>query len=708
MRLDERSGGGVASLSYTLRMRRALALLLLAAAAACAPAACSDTPAGPPRPKLVILGFDGMDPELLQQYMNDGHMPAFQRLMSTGAMHALETTVSPESPTAWASFATGVNPGKHNIYDFLVRETSSYLIDLGMVRREPAKFLFDWIPIRKPKAVSIRGGRSFWMTAGAAGVRSSILTVPITFPPEDVPNGEMLAGLPLPDIRGTMGTFSYFATDLSRYEEGDTEFGGILRRLMFEGTVARTDFVGPPNPIVRAKMQAIRAKGPLQDADRAAFAELEAMQDVTLPLSVTWARGSNTAAITLGGETVTLKTGEWSRWINLTFPVNLFIRVHGMVQMQLMSANDELRLYVSPVNFRPDASPVPISSPPEFAEDLYERLGPFRTLGWAEATWPLNEGRMDEATFMDDLYKAFDDRAQVILDRLSKKNWDLLIGVIESTDRVQHMMYRLIDPSHPMHDATLAATHGDTIRAIYRRADQFVAQVLEIVPADTAVLIVSDHGFHSWRKAVNLNTWLVQHGYMVLTGQPPPGEKKLDDLFGGGGEYFENVDWSRTRAYAMGLGQIYFNLRGREGRGIVSPGAEYTALADELSKKLLADLIDPETGQRIVRAVYKRDDVYAGEFLGEASDLQVGFTDGYRVSWQTTLGGAPQGIVYDNMKKWSGDHGGFDYQDTAGVLISNRPLSTTTPRIIDIAPTVLDFYGITAPAGLDGKPILKR
>jgi predicted AlkP superfamily phosphohydrolase/phosphomutase len=689
-------------------VRRVLTLLLLGGAITGAAAACSEPPEGPARPKLVILGFDGMDPELVQQFMNDGHMPAFQRLVATGTMHPLETTVSPESPTAWASFATGVNPGKHNIYDFLVRDTSSYLIDLGMVRREPAKFLFDWIPIRKPKVVSIRGGRSFWVTAGENGVRSSVLTVPITFPPEDVPNGELLAGLPLPDIRGTMGTFSYFATDLSRYEEGDTEFGGILRRLMFEGTTARAEFVGPPNPIVRAKMQAIRDKGPLQDADRVALAELEATQDVTLPITVNWTRGSNAAAITLGGETVTLKAGEWSRWINVTFPVNLFIRVHGMVQLQLMSANDELRLYVSPVNFRPDAPPVPISAPAGFAGDLYERLGPFRTLGWAEATWPLNEGRMDEATFMDDLYRAFDDRAQVILDRLSKNNWDLLIGVIESTDRVQHMMYRLIDPTHPMHDAALAAKHGDTIRAVYRRADQFVAQVLELLPADTTVLIVSDHGFHSWRKAVNLNTWLVQHGYMVLKGQPPPGEKKLDDLFGGGGEFFENVDWSRTRAYAMGLGQIYFNLRGREAQGIVSPGVEYTALADELSKKLLADLLDPDTEQRIVRAVYKRDDVYAGEFLAEASDLQVGFEDGYRVSWQTTLGGSPQGIVYENKKKWSGDHGGYDYQDTAGVLISNRPLSTTTPRIIDLAPTVLQFYGIGLPDGLDGKSILKR
>ena len=192
-------------------------------------------------------------------------MPAVSRLMQRGGLYPLETTVSPESPTAWASFATGVNPGKHNIYDFLVRDTNTYLPDLGMVRREPPSFLFNWIPIKRPKVISIRGGTSFWVTSGAAGIRSSILTVPITFPPEDVPNGELLSGLPLPDIRGTMGTFSYFATDLSRYEEGNTEFGGILRRLSFDGNTARTELVGPPNPIIRTKIQAIRHKGPLVD-----------------------------------------------------------------------------------------------------------------------------------------------------------------------------------------------------------------------------------------------------------------------------------------------------------------------------------------------------------------------------------------------------------------------------------------------------------
>ncbi len=429
----------------------ALALSAGVVATACRPG----SPGNVVRPKLLILGFDGMDPSLVDRWMKAGQLPNLSRLASTGAVRPLATTHSPESPTAWASFATGVNPGKHNIYDFLVRDTATYLPDLGMVRREPARFLLGYVPIAKPKLHSIRGGTSFWVTAGQAGVRSSILTVPVTFPPEEVPNGELLSGLPLPDIRGTMGTFYYFATDLSRYEEGNTEFGGILKRLVMENDVARTELIGPPNPIVRSEIQAIRAKAPtLSDADRAAVAALQTKEDVRVPLTIRWNRAARTATVEIQDQSLLLEPGKMSRWIDLEFRVNFLVRLHGMAQLLLMKGDTELQLYISPVNWKPDAPPLPISSPASFAGDLVHRLDYYRTLGWAEATWPLNEGRMDERTFMEDLYKAFDDRARVILSRINAGNWDLLVGVVESTDRVQHMMWRLHDPKHPMYDAS--------------------------------------------------------------------------------------------------------------------------------------------------------------------------------------------------------------------------------------------------------------
>jgi predicted AlkP superfamily phosphohydrolase/phosphomutase len=654
--------------------------------------------------KLVILGFDGMDPRLVERYMAEGRLPNMQKLAQAGSgVQRLATTHSPESPTAWASFATGVNAGKHNIYDFLVRDTNTYLPDLGMVSREPPRFILNYIPVSRPIIKSIRGGTSFWVTAGRAGVRSSVLTVPVTYPPEEVPNGEMLAGLPLPDIRGTMGTFSYYGTDVSRYEEGDTEMGGLIRRLIFDGDVARTDFVGPPNPIVRQQMRALRAKGTLGDADRMRLAELEANSDVRLPMSIHWNRAGKSATIDLADSSIHLAEHEWSKWINLDFSINLFVRVHGMAQLYVINAGQELQLYISPVNWRPDHPPAPMSWPESFAGDIYERLGPYRTLGWAEATWPLNEDRIDEKTFMDDLYRAFDDRAQVILQRLDSKQWDLLVGVIESTDRVQHMMWRLVDPQHPMYDKALAARFGDSIERVYRKCDDFVGEVMARVPTGTPIMIVSDHGFRSFRQSVNLNTWLVQEGFMALQGQAP-GEKKLKDLFGGG-TFWENVDWSRTRAYAMGLGQIYINLKGREGRGIVAPGDESKAVQNDLAARLLV-MTDPNTGARMVDAVYKADEIYSGEYLKNAAELQVGLAEGYRVSWQSTLGGSPPGIVYPNMKKWSGDHGSYDYKATPGTFIGSRKVGDGSAlQIIDIAPTVLKYFGVPIPSDIDGKPI---
>ena len=654
--------------------------------------------------KLIILGFDGMEPSLAEKWMAEGRLPHLSKLAAQGGFYRLGTSHSPESPTSWASFATGTNAGKHNIFDFLVRNPATYQPDLGIVKKSPPEFLFNYVPIKMPVITSIRGGTSFWVTAGQQGVRSSLLTVPITFPPEEVENGELLSGLPLPDLRGTIGTFYYFATDLSRYEEGNTEMGGILKRLVVERGIARTELVGPPNPIVKAQQRALLGKGgPLSDADKLAMADLTARADIRLPFTLHWNRPERRATIEIQDSTISLAEGEWSKWVTLEFRVNLLVRLHGMVQIYLVRADKELQVYVSPINWRPDKPPVPISSPASFSAELTDRLGFYRTLGWAEATWPLNEDRIDEKTFMDDLFRAFDDRAQVILQRIDARKWDLLVGVSESTDRVQHMMWRFIDRTHPMYNEADAAKYGDAIERVYRRADKFVGDVLERIEPGTQVMVLSDHGFHSFRQAVNVNTWLVNNGFLAIRGQRSA-SKTLDNLFLGGGQFWENVDWSRTKAYAMGLGQIFINLKGREGQGAVDP-SEYKAVVDDLSSKLMT-MTDPRNGAPIVSNVYKRDDIYSGEFVTNAPDLQVGMRDGYRVSWQTTLGGSPPGdIVYPNMRKWSGDHCGFDYQTIPGLLITNRKLTVNDPRIVDIGPTVLKYFGVAVPARMDGKPL---
>ena len=345
---------------------------------------------------------------------------------------------------------------------------------------------------------------------------------------------------------------------------------------------------------------------------------------------------------------------------------------------------------------------VPISAPASYAADLHRQFGTYRTLGWAEATWPLNEDRIDEKAFMDDLFRAFDDRAKIALEEIASSRSDLVVFVSESTDRVQHMFWRFIDQTHPMYNAAEAARYGDAVERVYRRCDDLVGQVLQKVGPDTLVMVLSDHGFHSFRQAVNLNTFLVQEGFLAREGEQAA-DRKRDEAFLGG-QFWQGVDWSRSRAYSLGLGQIYFNLRGREAQGIVEPGDDYTRLADELSAKLLA-LTDPVTGARVVSAVYRKKDVFWGPYLDTAPDLQVGFSDGYRVSWQTSLGGSPPGLVYPNMRKWSGDHCSFDYRSIPGVLITGRRLDSADPRIIDMAPTVLKYFGLPIPKEMDGAPL---
>jgi predicted AlkP superfamily phosphohydrolase/phosphomutase len=653
--------------------------------------------------RVFVIGFDGMDPNLARKWMDAGKLPNLKRLAAEGAFRTLGSTQPSESPTAWSSFATGVNPGKHNIYDFLIRDLKTYFPDFNMVRRTPPEFLWGMIPTKRPKVESTRGGTSFWVHAGRDGIRSTVLTVPVTFPPEEIEHGAMLAGLPLPDIRGTLGTYYYWATDLSRYEEGNTEFGGILKRLIFDGDSAQTELVGPPNPIVRQQLREARAISPVTDAGRARIADLEAREDIRLPIIVRWDRSGRAADVEIAGQSVRLREGAWSPWIDLEFKVNFLVRLHGMTQFYLIRSGQELQLYASPVNMDPRNPPIAISKPDAFAADLASRVGIYRTLGWAESTdKPLNDDRVEEQAFLDDANRAMDDREKVIFKSLESDDWDLFVAAIETTDRVSHMMWRLIDPAHPMYDAKLAARFGDAIEKIYVRADDLVGRLRPRVK-DAVFVVMSDHGFHSFRRGVNLNTWLVQNGYMAFEGQESQ-KKTLADLFGRG-RFFEGVDWKRTKAYAVGLGQIYFNLKGREGQGIVSEGAEYRALQEELRARLVT-LVDPADGQRVFRDIYRRDDIYTGEFLRNAPDLQVGFNDGYRVGWQDTLGGVTRAVIEDNNRKWSGDHCATATEISGGVLFMNRKIASDAPNIMDLSPTILKLLGVPLPPGLDGKPLM--
>ncbi|HUE86384.1 MAG TPA: alkaline phosphatase family protein [Vicinamibacterales bacterium] len=620
---------------------------------------CSGWPSHAYDRQIVIIGFDGMDPDLARAWMRDGRLPNLAALAAAGGIYDLETTPSPESAIAWTSFATGMNPGKHNVYDTSRRDPQTYRSSPALATREPATFLFDYIPVAREQWTSTRAGATFWSVAGNAGVRSSILGVPGTFPPEDPANSELLSGTPLPDIRNTSGTFHYFATNLEPGEEHTSPSGSIVRHLVFERRLAHAAIVGPLHPITG--------------------------ENTSVPFTIGWNHEARSANVEIAGSALHLREGEWSRWIELDFRVNALARVRGMTQLLLIRAGTELQLYVSPVNWHPASPPAAISSPPSFAAELYERLGPYRTLGHAAASAALDEERIEEAAFLEDADRAFQDRAETILHRVDTGEWNLIVGVIDTLDRVQHMMWRFIDRQHPRYDAELARRYGASIQQSYQQADEFVGKVLERVGPETIVMIVSDHGFHPFRSTVSLNAWLVQNGYMALADS--------------------EIDWSRTRAYATVSGHVYVNLQGREGQGIVAPGAEYDGVVDGLTRDLMT-IVDPHTGAHIVRRVSKRADIYRGPFVVNAPDVQVGFAPGYRAEAAALT--VTSRVVEPNRRKWSGDHVSADPQITAGVLITNATLPIdAAPRLIDLAPTVLRLFDVAIPADIDGRPLIE-
>src|SRR5439155_1697230 len=294
---------------------------------------------------------------------------------------------------------------------------------------------------------------------------------------------------------------------------------------------------------------------------------------LTIPLRLRVDRAADAVTIEFAGRETRVARGGWSPWLAFRVPVVAplgvpLVALDGLCRFHVLSL-DPLRVYLSPLNSAPLRPFAPISAPGAFAGDLARALGPYKTVGWSEDTSALNAERVDEQAFLDDLDQTMDEVRASTLRELGRPDWDLLVSVFTQTDRVAHMFYRFLDPDHPRYDAVLAARFGDAVLRVYQRMDTIVGEVLARLGPEATLLVVSDHGFHSYRTGLNVNTWLRDHGYLVQ-GPLAPGAEQED--------FFPGVDWSRTRAYALGTGQVYVNLRGREGRGVVAPGAEYDAL----------------------------------------------------------------------------------------------------------------------------------
>jgi predicted AlkP superfamily phosphohydrolase/phosphomutase len=663
---------------------RATAVFLVALVVAAGSSGCRQTATRPVDTQVVVLGFDGADPDLISRWAKEGKLPNLSRLAQTGEFRTLGTTNPPESPVAWASFATGLNPGGTGIFDFLKRDPQTYLPQLALVSREKPEFLLGLIPIKPPKVTNERSGVPFYKAIADAGYKTTVIRMPLEFPPTPLPGGKLLAGLSVPDVRGTWGTFFYFGSELTQWDVGDTEFGGKLVRLELDNNKAAAVVEGPVDPTV------------------------ESYQRISVPIEFTATPEGNAVTIQLAGRSETVAERHWSDWFRVKFRITPFLSVRAICRFFVLQVSPDLRVYMMPLNLDPESPPIPVSSPDDYAAEIAKKHGLFKTLGWWHDTWALNEEKIDEGVFLEDTFQTMNKLAEITIDELKNDPPSLLVSIFTATDSVSHMFYRLIDPEHPRYDPELAEQYGDAIQKTYERMDRIVGDVLAVMKPGGTLIVVSDHGFHTWRKGFNTNTWLVENGYMAL--KTPGAEEKtynLDQLFGQG-SFFPNVDWSRTKAYALGLGQIYLNLRGREKAGILGPGPETARLLEEIRQKLEA-VKDPDTGLSVIQNVYLGREIFHGPRMSDAPDLQVDFRSGYRTSWQTSLGAIPSGIVVANMKKWSGDHCASDPSDTGGIFFSNRPLQSNageppaSPSILDIAPTVLKLLSVDPPSKLDGR-----
>ncbi|MBW8001804.1 MAG: nucleotide pyrophosphatase [Planctomycetes bacterium] len=616
--------------------------------------------------KFVILGLDGMDHALTEKYLAEGKLPNLAKLRQQGSFHPLATTTPSMSPVAWSSFQTGVNPGKHNIFDFLTRDKQTYSIKLSSVDiRGPRRVLNlgkYQFPIGKSDIRLLRKGKPFWKTLGEHGVFSSILRVPITFPPEKF-RGVQLSGMCVPDLRGTQGMFSFYTTKA----EGDSEHtGGERFYVTKDGNTIKSDLIGSENPMLKDNSV------------------------MKIPFTVT-IKDQDTADLSINGDTHTLKKDQYTEWISVEFKAAPGVKVSGICKFLLLSAEPEFELYVTPININPEKPVMPITYPTVYSTYLSKNQGLFATLGLAEDSWALNEKVLIDESFIEQCLELDNEREKMFFDSLDKVKEGLCVCVFDGTDRLQHTFWRDIDEKHPARDKDYPQDRN-VIEELYKRMDGLVARTLaKCKDKNTCFMIISDHGFNTFRHGIDLNRWLEENGYLKLKDD----NREAKNL--------SNIDWSQTKAFALGLTGIFLNIKGRESQGIVDKGAEAEKLRDEIIEKL-SKLTDPNNGDSAIKQVYNALKVFKGPYKGEAPDLIVGYNIGYRASWETAVGQTTDAIFHDNTKAWSGDHC-IDPSLVPGVLFCNRKIDTEKPRLMDIGPTVLDMFGVDVPKYMDGKAL---
>ena len=627
------------------------------------------------RRKTVILGIDGMDIKLASAFMRLGVLPNFSKLAQLGGMTSVATSCPPQSPVAWSSFSVGAWTSVHGIYDFIHRDPATmapYLSTSKVTGSDKTFAIGDLeIPLAAGKVVNLRKGRPFWEYLADHGIPTTIQKMPGNFPCQhDKVN--MLSGMGTPDLRGGYGSFTLITT--APPDNADKITGGEVVPITFQDHYAELPLAGPENTLRRGHPQA------------------------TVPVRI-WRDPSNPVVrIIIQDQELILGQGDWTGWLTLSFTMlNHISEVKGICKLYVKSVHPEFSLYVSPINIDPADPVLPIVSSPDYGKELSRHLGPFYTKGMPEDTKALTYDILDNSEYLDLAYQIIAESRlgmEYEISKLARQDEGLLFYYFSSLDQDSHMFWRTIDKESPLYTEELDRQFGHTLKDLYIEMDKCLGRAMNLIDIhdpNVQLLAMSDHGFGPFRRQVNLNSWLHGQGFISLQEGTDMEE----------GEYFANVNWDQSAAYALGINAIYLNLAGRERFGSLAE-SQASSVRNKISDGLLA-LRDPKNGHKVVSNVYQIPESEK-KANPHAPDLIVGWNLGYRTSWGSILGSFTKEAIQDNDDRWSGDHC-IDPALVPAILFSNRKVSRAQPTMIDITATVLAEYGIPQPPHMTGRSL---
>lgn len=599
-------------------------------------------------------------------------------------------------------------------------------------------------PDSYPRYTNPLVAQNFWDIAGEAGVKSVVLDSAQSFDSESPDDVNVLHGLGVPDARGGIGDWQIYTTDVEQFGRVPagtrTSTAGTIYKVDRRDGAVKTTYYGPKNFAYQEELEAeldalndrlndpsigykesqkLRAEiGPrVTELKKELKENVDINYGIPMELSIT-PDGAGKYDVKFGDQSQKLAVGDWSDFYHLTFSLTPMVKVHGVTRCKLVSDQPDLELFINTLDIAPESPPFwqEITSPADYAASLASG-GSFETYGWACMTMPFKDGEIGPELLLEDIEFTFKWRERLFFDQLKRGDWRLLMGVFSTPDRVQHMTYQYYDEQHPLYDAEVANREltffGEKIKlkeavpAIFKQVDRVVGRVLdEVLKPGDELLMCADHGFQTFRHQVNINNLLAETGFLTLK----PGVSVKS-----GSSLMSYVDWSKTKAYAMGLGFVYLNLKGREKNGIVDP-ADADKTIEEIRTALMA-WTDPATDEPVVDDVYVTSKIHSGPFLKDESEMIMGFSPTYRVSWKTTSGkiklvegdgGAVLGpVIEDNTSPWSGGHPSVAEPAVRGLFFSSKPveLPADGPNLLHIAPTVLSMLGVDVPPEMDLAPL---